>query len=309
VVERVLASGLTRDRAIAEVAAQQYGVIARAQLAALGLGAGAIDHRLRSGRLHRLHRGVYAVGHAVLVPLAAEMAAVLACGPDTVLSHQSAAALWRLRPHDPGEVHVTVLRSGAQSRPGLRVHRTRSLDAQDLRARRGIPVTSAPRTIIDLADTLSERDLARAIAEAEIRGLARRSDLLAAVDRAGNGRRGCARLARILGGGGGPTLTRSEAEERLLALIADAKLPMPEVNVRVRGHEVDMLWRARRLVVEVDGYAFHSTRVAFERDRARDADLHAGGLGVLRVSWRQIVDEPYALIVAVAQALVSRAEC
>jgi very-short-patch-repair endonuclease len=309
VVGRVLASGLTRDRAIAEVAAQQYGVIARAQLAALGLGAGAIDHRLRSGRLHRLHRGVYAVGHAVLVPLAAEMAAVLACGPDTVLSHQSAAALWRLRPHEPGEVHVTVPRSGAQSRPGLRVHRTRSLDAKDVRLRLGIPVTSPPRTIIDLADAISERELARAVAEAEIRGLGQGSELLAAVARAGNGRRGCARLARILGGGGGPTLTRSEAEERLLALIADAKLPMPEVNVRVRGHEVDMLWRARRLVVEVDGYAFHSTRVAFERDRARDADLHAGGLGVLRVSWRQIVDEPYALIVRVAQALVSRAEC
>ena len=235
--------------------------------------------------------------------MAAEMAAVLACGPDAVLSHQSAAVLWRLRSDEPGGVHVTIPRGGAQSRSGLRVHRTRSLDAEDVRRRGGIPVTSPPRTIIDLADTLSERDLARAIAEAEIRGLARRSDLLAAVDRAGRGRRGCARLAEILGRDRRPTLTRSEAEERLLALIADAKLPRPEVNVRVRGHEVDLLWRGCGLVIEVDGYAFHSTRAAFERDRVRDADLHAGGLRVLRVTWRQIVDEPYALIVRVAQAL------
>jgi very-short-patch-repair endonuclease/predicted transcriptional regulator of viral defense system len=303
VVGQVVAAGLTRDRAIAEVAAQQYGVIARAQLAALGLGPGAIDHRLRSGRLHRLHRGVYVVGHAALVPLAPELAGVLAGGPDAVLSHQSAAALWHLRPPHGGEVHVTIRRGGAQSRPGLRVHRTRSLGAEDLRMCRRIPVTSPPRTIVDLADTISERDLARAIAEAEIRGLARCSELLAAVARAGNGRRGCARLARILGASGRPTLTRSEAEERLLALIGDAKLPMPEVNVRVRGHEVDMLWRACRLVIEVDGYAFHSTRAAFERDRARDADLHADGLRVLRVTWRQIVDEPYPLIVRIAQAL------
>jgi very-short-patch-repair endonuclease len=301
-VGRVLASGLARDRAIAAVAAHQCGVITRGQLAALGLGLGAVDHRVRTGRLHRLHRGVYAVGHTALPPLARELAAVMACGAEAVLSHQSAAALWGLRAHDPGEVHVTIGRSGSQSRPGLRVHRTRSLGARDVRTRRGIPVTSPPRTLIDLADVLTERELSRAIDEAEVRGIAHRGELLAAVARAGPGRRGSARLAQILRRAEAPSLTRSEAEERLLVLIGAAGLPCPEVNVRIQGHEVDLLWRACRLVVEVDGYAFHSTRAAFERDRARDADLQAAGLRVLRVTWRQIVDEPYALVVRIGQA-------
>jgi very-short-patch-repair endonuclease/predicted transcriptional regulator of viral defense system len=307
VVGRVLRAGLTRDRAVAEVAAAQYGVITRAQLAALGLGFGAIDHRVATGRLHRLHRGVYAVGHTALVPLARELAAVLACGPDAVLSHHSAAALWGLRPDPGADIDVTVGRSGAShSRPGLRVHRTRSLDARDIRLRRGIPTTSPARTLVDLAATATQRELERAVDEAQVRGLARRGELLNAVQHAAPGRRGSTLLTQVLRGEGAPTLTRSEAEDRLLGLIAAARLPRPEVNVRVCGHEVDLLWRDSRLVVEVDGYAFHSTRTAFERDRARDADLQAGDFRVLRVTWRQIADQPYALIARIAQALVVR---
>jgi very-short-patch-repair endonuclease len=302
-VDRVLRSGLTGDRAIAALAEAQCGLVTRAQLAALGLGFGAIDHRIARGRLHRLHRGVYAVGHTALAPHARELAAVLACGPDAVLSHQSAAALWGLRPDHPGDVHVTIGRSGSQSRAGLQVHRTRSLDARDIRLRQGIPATSPARTIIDLADILSERDLARVIDEAEIRHLARRRELLAATERLGPGRRGSAQLAGILRRHDGPALTRSQAEERLLSLIARAGLPRPEANVRMQGLEVDLLWRGKRLVVEVDGYAFHATRAAFERDRARDAHLNAAGLRVVRVTWRQIVDEPYVLVARIAQAL------
>jgi very-short-patch-repair endonuclease/predicted transcriptional regulator of viral defense system len=303
VVGRVLRARLTGDRAVAEVAAAQYGVIARGQLAALGLGFGAIDHRLTAGRLHRLHRGVYAVGHTALVPLARELAAVLACGPDAVLSHHAAAALWGLRADSGGDVDVTVSHSGTRSRPGLRVHRTRSLDVQDVRLRQGIPTTSPARTLVDLAAIVGERELQRAVDEAEVRRLVRREELLAAVRRVGPGRRGSALLAEILGRDGPPALTRSQAEDRLLALIAAARLPRPGVNVHIAGHEVDLLWRDSRLVVEVDGYAFHSTRTAFERDRARDADLQAAGLRVLRVTWRQIVGEPFALIVRIAQAL------
>jgi very-short-patch-repair endonuclease len=303
VVGRVLRSGLAGDRAVAEVAAAQYGVVTRAQLAALGLGVGAIGHRLTAGRLHRLHRGVYAVGHTALVPVARELAAILACGPDAVVSHQTAAALWGLRPDPGGDVDVTVHGSRAQSRPGLRVHRTRSLDAQDVRLRQGIATTSPARTLVDLAAILAGRDLQRAVGEAEVRRLVRREELLGCLRRVGPGRRGSALLAEVLGRDGPPSLTRSEAEDRLLALIAAARLPRPEVNVRIAGHEVDLLWRDSRLVVEVDGYAFHSTRAAFERDRARDADLQAAGLRVLRVTWRQIVGEPFALIVRIAQAL------
>jgi very-short-patch-repair endonuclease len=222
------------------------------------------------------------------------------------LSHHSAAALWGLQPDAGGAVDITIGRSGSHSRPGLRVHRTRSLDAKDIRLRHGIPTTSPARTLVDLAATVTQRELQRAVDEAEVRRLARREELLASVERAGSGRRGSAVLTQVLRREGGPALTRSEAEDRLLGLIAAARLPRPEVNVRVRGHEVDLLWRDSRLIVEVDGYAFHSTRTAFERDRTRDADLQAGGLRVLRVTWRQIADQPYALIARIAQALVVR---
>jgi very-short-patch-repair endonuclease len=114
------------------------------------------------------------------------------------------------------------------------------------------------------------------------------------------GRRGLAPLRRVFDHLHGPTLTRSEAEERLLALVRAARLPPPELNVRVRGHEVDLLWREARLVVEVDGYAYHSGRAAFERDRLRDAELQAKGFTVMRVTWKQIVSEPEALLVRLA---------
>jgi hypothetical protein len=255
-VGRVLATGLVGDHAIAGVAAAQYGLVTRAQLLRLGLSPRTIDHRLSTGRLHRLHRGVYAVGHLALLPWAREMAAVLACGPHAVLSHQSAAALWCLRPRHEGEVHVTISRGGSSSRPGVRMHRSRCLDACDVRIRHRIPVTSPSRTIIDLAGLLRERDLARTVDEAEVRGLARRSELLAALERAGNGRRGSAVLAQILRRDK-PAMTRSEAEHRLISLMARAGLPRPEVNVPIGGYEVDLLWRRARLVVEVDGYVFH----------------------------------------------------
>lgn len=294
-----------KDRLIGDLAARQYGVVSRSQLLAMGIGAGAIETRVRQHYLHRLHRGVYAVGHLALVPLAREMAAVLACGRGSVVSHRSAAAVWHLLPaRDDSEIDVTVPRPGRRHRPGLRIHRSTRLSPQDARHLRGLPVTAPARTLIDLADVATARELERATHEALTRRLLNARRLRAELDQ-NRGRRGVTRLKQLLEAGGPLTTTRSEAEERFLSLVRAAGLPSPEVNVNIYGHEVDFLWREQQLVVEVDGFQFHSSRDAFERDRQRDAELQGAGLRVLRVTWRQIVDAPYATLTNLVRALAS----
>jgi very-short-patch-repair endonuclease len=294
--------GTGRERAIAERAAQQRGVVTRDQLLDAGLTPAGIDHRLRSGRLHALYRGVYLLGHAVPPPGARELGAVLACGPGSVASHRTAAAMWKLLSHVPGEVDVTVAGRRCESKCGIRVHRTAALHRRDVRRFHGIPITTPARTLLDLAGTVASRDLERAFAEAHARRLTRRGEMLSVLARVGP-RPGVAALRSLIEADAGPAFTRSEAEDRFLALIRAAELPEPEVNVRIGRHQVDVLWRERRLVVEVDGFAFHSSRAAFERDRRRDAELVALGFRVIRVSWREIVDRPEALVARLAAAL------
>ncbi|MDX6675613.1 MAG: hypothetical protein QOH11_3031 [Solirubrobacteraceae bacterium] len=289
-----------RDAAIARIAARQYGVVTRAQLVAAGLGRGSIEHRVAERRLHRVHRGVYLVGHVSAPPLAREMAAVLACGPDAVLSHQSAASMWSLLSREGAEVHVTVAERDPGNHPGIRLHRARRLHRIDVRRCQRIPVTAPARTLLDLAALIPLRDLERAVEEARVRRLVRPRQLLDALERS-PGRRGAGALRGLLDGE--PALTRSEAETRMLGLLRAARLAPSAVNARVGRYEVDFLWRAQRLVVEVDGYAYHGTRAGFERDRARDAELQAAGYRVIRVTWRQLVDAPEAVIARIAQAL------
>jgi very-short-patch-repair endonuclease len=286
---------------IATIASRQYGVVATRQLRAAGISPGAIATRVRRHGLHRLHRGVYAVGHTALVPLAREMAAVLACGEGAVVSHRSAAVLWRLVEAVDGPIHVTSARS-SRRRPGLRVHRSRTLAPEDVRTLHGIPVTSPTRTLLDLAEAAPDRELERALDEAIVQKLTTPATLVAVVQHA-EGRQGAPRLRSLLERGDPPSLTRSEAEERFLALVRQAGLAQPEVNVRLLNHAVDFLWPRQRLVVEIDGYRFHSSRSAFERDRRRDAELGAAGFRVVRVTWRQLVDEPYSVIACLSQAL------
>jgi very-short-patch-repair endonuclease len=171
-----------------------------------------------------------------------------------------------------------------------------------VRSRDGLRLTAPARTVLDLAGLLSDRELERAVNEALVLKLTTHEDLTHTVRRS-KGRRGTRSLRALLDRAAGPTFTRSEAEQRLRRLLRGAGLPAPETNVRVGPYEVDLLWRAELLVVEVDGYAFHSTRFAFERDRARDADLQARGLRVLRFTWRQIVDQPDVVIARVTQLL------
>ena len=259
---------LTRwaDRFISRLAANQHGVVARSQLLAAGVTAQQIRVRLRSGRLHEVHRGVYLVGHAVPPPLAVEQAALLASGDQSVLSHRSAANLWNLLPYPAtAPAWVTVPSKRSASRPRIQIRRA-ALPSRDVRRRRGLRLTSPHRTILDLCLLLGEEELEWTVAEAAYRKLASEAELRAQIER-NEGRRGVAKLRRVLDLPGGPRRTRSPAERQMLRLLRRAGISEFETNARLHGYEVDLLWREEGLAVEVDGYDAHSGRVAFERDR------------------------------------------
>lgn len=299
------------EERIAATAARQHGVVTRGQLVEAGLCLSAVGHRVRSGRLRPLHRGIYLVGPLV-PPGALEMTAVLAGGPTAVVSHLSAASLWRMRPGrgngtwsktaDEEPIDITVVGVNCGRRAGIRVHRAVRLDAGDRTVLDGIPVTTPDRTLVDLADVVGTRELEGAVAWAEREGLVPREALSALLTRH-RGRPGTRALRAVLEVEGGPALTRSEAEARFLALIRRAGLPAPETNVSVGRYEIDFLWRSAGIAVEVDGFRHHSSRPRFEGDRSRDAWLLAAGITVVRLSWRQIVHEAMATAVQVGQAL------
>lgn len=285
------------DGVVFEVARHQHGVVTGAQLQGLGLDQSAIARRVAQGRLRRLHRGVFLVG-PIEAELTAPTAAVLACGEGAVLGGRTAAAIWGLIDRRGSTIDVLTTRR-ARSRPGIRIHRTSSLDARDVTRHQGIPITRPARTLLDLAVTASAAELDRAIEQAQI---LHRVAPERAVERL-SGQRGAVKLRAALRRNREPRLTRSEAERRLLALVRHASLPAPATNVRIEGLEVDLLWRPQRLVVEVDGFAFHGTRAAFERDRRRDARLQTAGYRVVRLTWRRITDEPLAVAAQLAVLL------
>ena len=239
-----------------------------------------------------MHRGVYGVGHPVLTVDGRRMAAVLAAGPGAALSHASAAALWEIRPTSATRIDVTVRSAGGRAkRPGLRIHRAASLRDDELTEHRGIRVTTVARTLLDLAATLPRRALERALDEAEILDLYDRTSL-DAMARAHTGERGAAALQRAIDEDGDLTLTDSELEELMLALCHQHDLGRPTPRAWVAGLRVDFLFAASRLVVETDGYRYHRTRRAFERDRERDAILARAGYRTLRFTHRQLTREP-----------------
>ena len=262
---------------IEQLAAGQLGLVTRAQLRERGVTQRAIATRVHAKRLRRLHRGVYRVGPLV-APHARELAAVLACGPHAVLSHGSAGALWQMMPdpRDAALVDVSLSQGDRGRTRNIRVHRV-CLQAGDVTTRENIPVTSVTRTLVDLAGVLSSREFERVLAQTEGLNLLERRDLLSLAARQA-GRPGAPLLRNLLENEAGPSLTRSEAEERFLALIRKSQLGLPESNVRVGDYEVDFFWRRERLVVEVDGFAFHSSQRKFENDRRRDAWLAAHGV-------------------------------
>lgn len=280
-------------------------MVSHAQLLAIGITQRSIERRLGAGRLHRVHRGVYRVGHTADAPLARAAAAVLACGSDSVLSHRSAGAIWGILDRVPRDVDVTVVGRDCGRKPGIRHRRVARLEAIDVDVRSRLPITAPARTVLDLGSVLEWRAFRRAVNEALVGKLVRENDLRLVLGRY-RGARGGPQLRRLLADGRGPSLTRSEAERRLLDLLAVHGMSVPETNVRLGRYEVDFLWRAERMVVEVDGYAFHSTRRSFERDRLRDAELQAQGFAVVRVTWRQIVETPAAAVGRIVRVLDSR---
>lgn len=295
-------AGADPDALIHRLAADQHGVVSRPQLLDAGVRSHVIDHRVRRGRLRPLHRGVYRVG-PIRGRREPEMAALLACGPGAVLSHRSAARLWGLLREEPGDVPVEVsVHPGHPERgPSIRAYRSR-VPEPDRAEQDGLSLTSAGRTILDLAASTDARGLERALARAgrlELLPPGALQDLLERYPR----RRGTPLLRALLEARAEPAFVRSEAEELLLGLVRRAGIRPPEVNVVVRGWEVDFLWRRPGLVVEVDGFAFHRSASAFERDRTRDGILTAAGFRVMRVTWRQLHRRPEAVLVRLAKAL------
>jgi very-short-patch-repair endonuclease len=287
--------------AITWVAARQLGLITAAQLKSAGIGRGSIARRVANGQLHRVFRGVYLVGHPVPLPGAIELAAVLACGDGAVVSHRSAAALWGLA-RAPDVVEVTVVGRDCRAREGLRVHSVERMSARDRGQRRGIPITSAARTVIDFAATAGYRETERAIAEACALELTTEAQILAAIEHAPN-RAGVALVRSILGQPGGPRRTRSGGERALLGLIRAARLPVPATNVPLLGFTADYLWAEQRLIVELDSYPAHGHRAAFERDHRRDVVHRDAGYEVLRFTGRQLDAEPFYVVAVIARAL------
>jgi very-short-patch-repair endonuclease len=294
-------------RRIAAVARRQRGHVSRGQLLAAGISQPAIDRFVAAGYLFRVHRGVFAVGHRTPgIELAAETAAILAVRAGAVLSHQSAAVLWGFGAgHDAdGLIHLTVPGSPGGHPTGVCVHRSTILEPRDLRIRRGVPVTAPARTLLDRAGSATMRDLEWSLDAGLVHGTVTPAAITELLGRCGR-HRGRRPLERLLVAHTSTTFTRSEAQEHFLSLIRQAELPLPQTNVRRYGYELDFFWPEYRLVVEIDGFAFHRTHRSFERDRRRDARLVALGITVMRITWRQLTDEPLATIATLAQSIAA----
>lgn len=288
------------DTAIAALAADQHGVVTTRQVAALGVSERAVSRRAAAGRLHRVHRGVYAVGHPVLTGHGRLMAAVLAGGEGAVLSHASAAALWGMRSSDAERTDIIVRRSGREKRNGLRIHRPRTLQPDEVTTHEGIPVTTPAPTILDLAAMLGRRPLERVLDRTELLELTD-YPALRAIAHAHPGHRGARKLQSTLDTHhAGTTLTRSHLEERFLTLCREHGLPAPLVNSWPSGKEVDFRFPGHALIVEADSCTHHRSREAFENDRARDALRTRAGYRTLRFTYRQLADDPAAVAATIA---------
>lgn len=292
------------DGRIGEIAGAQRGRVSRGQLIEGRIDRRAIDRRIRNGHLIIKHPGVYVVGHTAEVELGDETAALLACGPNALLSHHSAATVWGLRPGRARPIHVTVPRGQHGVRPeGVIVHRT--VLPTERMTHLDLPITSPARTMLDIAAGLSAREVEYILEEGlGPKRLLTEAAVAEVAARAGR-HPGAGTLRRVLATRTG-TLTESKAQRRLLELIRNAGLPFPKTEQPLLGYRVDLLWPELKLIVEVDGYQSHGTRGAFEHDRRRDARLQAAGFTVIRVTAREIEYRPWAVIAQLAQAIHQR---
>jgi very-short-patch-repair endonuclease len=285
------------DLLIGRVAARQHGVITARQLTSLGVGRGALAHRIKRGLLHPIHRGVYLWGAPGTGLLGRSQAAALVCGADALLTHDASAALQGFRRAPAGPLDVTVPGRRVRVR-GLRTHESPIVECER-RTVRGIPVSSPARALLEIAPRLTTRELGDAVEQAQIKRLVTKQDIERAIERAGP-RPGVVALRALLEE---PAFTRSRAERRVVALTRAARLPPPVFNAMVEGYEVDALWRRERVVLEYDSYEFHRTKAALVRDRAKTAALQRARYTVLRTTWVELTKQSHALIARTAEAL------
>ena len=295
-----------RDRTIARIANSQWGVVSRRQLLAEGLSSEAISRALQAKRLHRVLPGIYAVGHVRLRRVGWWQAALLYCGGEAVLSHRTAAVVWGILPGD-GLRPVDVISRGGTGReqPGIHVRRM-ALNGAEKAERFGLRVTNPARTLVDLAGVSHGRELRELVERAQD---ARRFDrigierIVAASPRR-PGARSLAAIATLLG----PDRdgARSELERRFLCLCRSERLPLPKVNEVIEGRRRDFVWPDQRLIVETDGYRWHSSRKAMRRDRSRDRELMIAGWRPARFTYEDVVFEPAEVAVELRALLISR---
>lgn len=279
-----------RSAAAWRLARRQHGVVARRQLLRLGFTKGGIEHRLRTGRLHLIRRGIYAVGRQDLIREGRWMAAVLVCGPESVLSHRSAAALWGFGKEHPDHIDVSVSRASEARQRGIRCHRRPTLPASEVTTRLDIPLTRPVRTFLDLTTVAGPKTVERAINEADKLDVIDADALRRALDDH-TGESGVRPLRRILDR---HTFRLSDDElERLFRPIAVAAgLSVPLTKQMLNGFEVDFFWPELGLVVETDGWRYHRTPLTQTRDALRDQTHTAAGLTALRFSHSQVKYEP-----------------
>ena len=294
-----------RDAAIAALAGHQKTIVGHEQLIALGCGPRAIAHWVSRARLQVVFQGVYSVIRGDLPPLAREQAALIAVGDHAFLSHHTAAFIWGLRKVHPLDVDVSVVGRYRRSSKGIRVHRIKTIEPQEVRPHKGLWVSSPARAILEIAARLPLGEVAKAI-DAGLAGKALTPGEVEAVLARHRGYRGAARLAQVVAGGGGSTITRSEAERRFRRLIRDAGLPAPDVNQPFGRWELDFIWRKQRLVVEIDGYQFHRGPGSFNRDHEKDLAVRAAGLDLLRFTRDHVVKRSAMVLATVAGELARR---
>jgi very-short-patch-repair endonuclease len=273
------------DTLIAGLAVKQHGYVTRTQLLALGLGADAIDYRVRLGRLIAVYAGVYAVGYVRRTPEARACAAVLACGEKAALSHGSAASLWGFNKHWDAPFEVTA--PSIRTRQGIKVHRCRTLARADITRQLGIRVTSPARTVLDNAPRLTGKRLSRFVNGALRTPFLHAASLADVLNRNPN-HPGTKRLRRFVDG----PKANSPLEDDFLEFAKRYRLPTPVTNTHLLGYEIDVLYPRERVIVEVDGYEFHSDRDSFERDRKRDAIMLEAAYVTVRMTKERMEQEP-----------------
>jgi very-short-patch-repair endonuclease len=287
----------TVEAKLGRLASRSHGVVTRRELLQAGVTAGEIKRRLGNGALIRIHRGVFRVGHAAPSLEARYLAAVRSCGPGALLAGRAAGHLFGIL---KGSVpKPELITQGHPRTSGGVIHRGR-LEASDATTWRGIPVTTIPRTLVDLAGVLSEEALARVVHEAEVRHRITPPPVEAVLARRHNWP-GARKLRRVLWGEAPVTLSR--LEDRFLVRLRAAGLPRPEVNRRLDARYVDCRWPEHRLTVELDGYRYHHSRHAWEQDRQREREARARGDEFRRYTWLDVAEEPEPMLADLGRLL------